>query len=135
MFTKARIILNWKHNHFCAGSKFHRALKINGTIKLALRCSQIECRFFYVCLLIIWYSCFTCAGRDSSVGIAIGYMLDGPVIESRVWLDFPYPSRTALGPTSFLYRMSFVETQWPTRPHIPPKIQAGQLITHPHIAP
>ena len=39
-------------------------------------------------------------GRDSSVGIATRYRLDGPGIESR-WgeRDFPHPSRPALGPT------------------------------------
>ena len=39
-------------------------------------------------------------GRDSSVGIATRYWLDGPGIESR-WGggDFPHPSRPALGPT------------------------------------
>ena len=38
-------------------------------------------------------------GRDSSVGIATRYGLDGPGIESRWGRDFPYPSRPALGPT------------------------------------
>ena len=38
-------------------------------------------------------------GWDSSVGIATGYGLDGPGIESRWWRDFPQPSRPALGPT------------------------------------
>ena len=37
--------------------------------------------------------------RDSSVGIATGYGLDGPGIESRWRQDFPHPSRPALGPT------------------------------------
>jgi len=37
--------------------------------------------------------------RDSSVGIATGYRLDGPEIESRWRLDFPYPSGPALGTT------------------------------------
>ena len=40
-------------------------------------------------------------GRDSSVGIATRYGLDGPGIEYR-WgggRDFPHPSRQALGPT------------------------------------
>ena len=39
-------------------------------------------------------------GRDSSVGIATRYGLDGPGIESR-WerRDFPHQSRPALGPT------------------------------------
>ena len=38
-------------------------------------------------------------GRDSSVGIATCYGLDGPGIESRWRQAFPYPSRTVLGPT------------------------------------
>jgi hypothetical protein len=37
--------------------------------------------------------------RDSSVGIATSYGLDGPGIESRWYRDFSYPSRPALGPT------------------------------------
>jgi hypothetical protein len=39
------------------------------------------------------------AGRDSSVGIAIGYGMNGPGIESRWRRDFLRPSRAALGPT------------------------------------
>ena len=38
-------------------------------------------------------------GRDSSVGIATRYGLDGPEIESGLGRDFPHPSRPALGPT------------------------------------
>jgi hypothetical protein len=38
-------------------------------------------------------------GRDSVVGIAIRYGLDGLGIESRWGRDFPHPSRPALGPT------------------------------------
>ena len=40
-----------------------------------------------------------CVGRDSSVGIATLYGLDGPGIESRWGRDFPRLSRPALGPT------------------------------------
>jgi hypothetical protein len=43
------------------------------------------------------------AGRDSSVGIATRYGLDGPGIESRGRRAFPQPSRPALGPPSLLY--------------------------------
>ena len=38
-------------------------------------------------------------GRDSSVGIATGYGLDVPGIETRWGRDFSQPSRPALGPT------------------------------------
>ena len=36
--------------------------------------------------------------RDSSVGIATRYVLDGPGIEPRWGRDFPHPSRLALRP-------------------------------------
>jgi hypothetical protein len=39
------------------------------------------------------------SGRDSSVGIANRYGLDGSGIESRWGRDFQHPSRTTLGPT------------------------------------
>ena len=42
-------------------------------------------------------------GCDSSVGIATGYGLDGPGIESRWERDFQHLSRPALGPTLLLY--------------------------------
>ena len=38
-------------------------------------------------------------GRDSSVGIATGYVLDGPEIESQWGRDFTHPSSPALGLT------------------------------------
>ena len=58
-------------------------------------------------------------GRDSSVGIASLYGLDGPGIESR-WggRDFPHPSRPALGPTQFPVQMgtgSFLGVMRPGR--------------------
>ena len=40
-----------------------------------------------------------CRGPGSSVGIATGFGLDGPRIESRWGRDFPHLSRPALGPT------------------------------------
>jgi hypothetical protein len=40
-----------------------------------------------------------CVGRDSSVGIATNYGLDGPGIESQKRLDFSHTSRLALRPT------------------------------------
>ena len=58
----------------------------------------------YVFLISIPFSILprnntTVRGRDSSVGIATRYGLDGPGIESRWGRDFPHPSRTTLGPT------------------------------------
>jgi hypothetical protein len=41
----------------------------------------------------------TISGPGSSVGIATGYSLGGPGIESRWGRDFPHLSRPALGPT------------------------------------
>ena len=48
-------------------------------------------RGFYMCTYGVY------EGRDSSVGIATRYGLDGPGIESRWRRDFPHPSRPALG--------------------------------------
>jgi hypothetical protein len=42
---------------------------------------------------------FDYVSRDSSVVIETSYGLGGPGIESQWGLDFPHPSRTALGPT------------------------------------
>jgi hypothetical protein len=38
-------------------------------------------------------------GRDTVVGIATRYGMDGPGIESRGKRDFSQPSRSALGPS------------------------------------
>jgi len=38
-------------------------------------------------------------GRNSAVGVATNYRLDGPGIESRWGGNFPDPFRPALGPT------------------------------------
>jgi hypothetical protein len=50
--------------------------------------------FDHVCYMYI-LSC----RPASSVGIATGYGLDGPGIESRWGLDFPHLSKTDMGPT------------------------------------
>ena len=42
---------------------------------------------------------YKAVGRDSSVGIATRYGLDGPGIEYRRGREFPHLSRPALGPT------------------------------------
>jgi hypothetical protein len=62
--------------------------------------------------------------RDSSVGIATRYGLDGPVIESRWGRDIPHPFRPAWGLPSLLYNGYLVFPQgkaagawrWPPTP-------------------
>jgi hypothetical protein len=46
----------------------------------------------------VWAS-LSGVGRDSSVGIASRYELDGPGIECRWGRDFQHQSRPVLGPT------------------------------------
>ena len=59
-----------------------------------LRSLRKEEAFFFIFDLVDTW------GRDSSVGTATRYGLDGPGMESR-WggRDFPHPFRPALGPT------------------------------------
>ena len=64
-------------------------------------CLIVTIRFSYVVFDIVHYLIHTfsiayAVGRDSSVGKATGYGLDGPGVESRWGRDFPQPS---LGPT------------------------------------
>jgi hypothetical protein len=57
-------------------------------------------------------------GRDSSVGIATRYGLDGPGIESRWWARFSAPVRTGPGAhpaTCTMGRGSFLEVKRPGR--------------------
>jgi len=45
----------------------------------------------------LFHDCFVHVGRDSSVGIATGYGLDGPGIESRCGARFSAPAQTETG--------------------------------------
>jgi hypothetical protein len=75
-----------------------------------------------------FYYYFYSMGRDSSVGIATRYRLEGPGIESRWGPDYLHPSRPALGPT-----------QPPIQ--LVPSLSRGYggqgvaLTTHPNLAP
>jgi hypothetical protein len=53
----------------------------------------------YIIYRIVISSCLFFFGPGSVVGIATGYGLDGPGIESQWGRDFPHLSRPALGPT------------------------------------
>jgi hypothetical protein len=62
-------------------------------------------------------------GRDSAVGIATRYGLDGPEIESRWGRDFPHPPRPALGSTQ-------LPIQWV--PGLLLGVKRGRGLDHPH---
>ena len=76
-------------------------------------------------LLILWYNLwyFGSVDRDSSVGIATGYRLDVPEIESHCGLNFPHPSRPVPGHTLLYncYRVWFPGVKRP-----------GRVADHPH---
>jgi hypothetical protein len=68
-------------------------------------------------------------GPGSVVGIATGYGMDGPGIESRWGRDFPHLSRPALGPTQ-------PPVQWV--PGLSPGVKSGRGVTltpHPLVVP
>ena len=68
-------------------------------------------------------------GRDSSVGVATAYGLDGPRIESRWGRDFPHQSRPSLRPTQ-------PPVQWV--PGLSPGVRCGRGVTltpHPLLMP
>ena len=52
-----------------------------------------------VLVTFIWFMAYVRHGSGSIVGIANGYGLDGPGIESQWGRDFPHLSRPALGLT------------------------------------
>jgi hypothetical protein len=54
---------------------------------------------FWLMTPLFWLENLPSFLRDSSVGIATRYRLDGPRIETRWGRDFLHPSRPALGPT------------------------------------
>ena len=60
-------------------------------------------------------TCTLTVGRDSSVGIATAYGLDGPGIESRSGRNFPHSSIPALRPTHTIGTGSIPGIKWPGR--------------------
>jgi hypothetical protein len=64
-------------------------------------CDSVSCAFRLSAYSILNKGVvqFSACGRGSSVGIATGYGLDGPGIESRWGREFSHTSRPALGPT------------------------------------
>jgi hypothetical protein len=104
-------VVTLRYTHLCPHNTGFLLLQLIPT-KTAFRlhhcCTVIlERRTLYVCLQEVtsFSLCdtnitFRCQiGLGSSVGIATGYGLDGPGIESRWGRDFPHLSRPALGPT------------------------------------
>ena len=64
------------------------------------KCSLNDCTVLYFpelkCFREIFEATTHIVVRDSAVGIATSYGLDGPGIECRWWRDFPHPSRPTL---------------------------------------
>jgi hypothetical protein len=68
-----------------------KSVQHTGTTRLANRTKFM--------LLVLGRGTNLMGGPGSSVGIATGYGLDGPRIESRLGRDFLHLSRPTLGPT------------------------------------
>ena len=82
------------HQHICPCLKRCCLSRLSGRLFWVSRKFLI---WFHNGRVLEWVS--WSGGPGSSVGIATGYGLDGPGIESRWGLYFPHLSRPALGPT------------------------------------
>ena len=93
-----RIIAISTHQLTCFTSRKYTllALKLKKILKYKTTCFQHTPLIIFKRGRIITKK--TCLPRDSSVGIATRYGLDGPGIEFRRRRDFPHPSRPALVP-------------------------------------
>jgi len=84
-------------------STFSTLLQIlRGSTHVQINCifvSNEQKRKFHQEKLMFLFQLILVFGTSSVVGIATGYGLDGPGIESRWGRDFPHLSRPALGPT------------------------------------
>ena len=82
-------------------------------------------------LLLFTFGLEMAVGRNSSVGIATRYGLDGPGIEFLWGRDFPHQFRPALGPTQSPIQWVlglFPGVKRPGRvinqpPHLPPRLK------------
>jgi len=76
-----------------------------------------------VCGVCVWCAWCVCLSRDSSVGTATRYRMDGPRIESRWRRVFPHPSRPGLRPTQPPVQWTPLLSRWIKWPgawHRPP---------------
>ena len=80
-----------EHNFWCSiDIQFPKIYRINYITGDKSDCSYMKALFVRLSFVL---------GRDSSVGLATRYGLDGPGIEFRWGRGFSQPSRAALGPT------------------------------------
>ena len=88
-----------------------------------------SCTWLLTCRKNFVFFCPEDAGRDTTVGIATRYGLDGPGIECRWGRDFPHPSRPSLGSTQPPIQMG-------TGSLSPGVKRPGRGVDHPpHLAP
>jgi len=94
---------------------FNIHLNYNATLKIeAMRSCETDEQVFTARYKV---------GRYSSVGIATGYGLGGPGIQSWWRRDFPHPSWPVLGPTQ-------PPVQW-VQDHVHGVKRAGRVVNHP----
>jgi hypothetical protein len=111
-------MLRWKQSHgilissFCLllrNKSYYTAVLFNSKYSYDLKTFQATVTLYFrnlpigsirqVLKLVFLNIKYESCGPGNSVGIATGYGLDGPGIESRWRRDFPHLSRPALGPT------------------------------------
>jgi hypothetical protein len=103
MASMLRLALDLELSKLCQlsrGIQRANAICLEGVLRHVQSIRELP-EFMYLCsfLISLYFERPYYPGRDSSVGIATRYGLDGPGIESRWGRDFPHPSRPTLGPT------------------------------------
>jgi hypothetical protein len=93
------IQIEWQQSgNGCPKTALFGYLSINMHKKFTWETRHFASKWIHMFLSFFFLPYFL-QGRDSSVGIATRYGLDGPGIESRWERDFSQPSRPAMGPT------------------------------------